>query len=140
MTVAYLTRRVRFAAAHRYHRPDWSEQKNRQVFGACNNPHGHGHNYRLEVTVQAPVDEATGFSMDLMELDRILADEVVAPLDHQHLNFAVPEFADGRLIPTCENIAALLWPRIAGRLPASAKLHRLRLHEDDDLYVDYFGE
>ena len=140
MTVAYLTRRVRFSAAHRYHRPEWSELQNRQVFGACNNPHGHGHNYHLEVTVQGPVNAATGYAIDLGKLDQILHDEVVAPFDHQHLNHTVPEFADGAQIPTCENITALLWPRIAGRLPAGARLHRLRLHEDEDLYVDYFGE
>ncbi|CAN5662622.1 hypothetical protein BH23GEM10_BH23GEM10_01900 [soil metagenome] len=139
MIDAFLTRRVRFAAAHRYHRPEWSDERNRAAFGACANPHGHGHNYRLAVTVQAPIDDETGFSTGLGALDRMLHEVVIEPLDHQHLNHAVPEFADGASIPTCENILVWLWPRIADALDAPARLHRLRLHEDDDLFVDYYG-
>ena len=139
MDIAFLTRSVTFAAAHRYYRPEWDEARNRQVFGACSNPHGHGHNYRLEVTVRAGIDEVTGFSADLAALDRILAEEVVRPLDHQHLNHAVEDFAEGGAIPTCENILRWLWPRIGSRLAARAQLHSLRLHEDDHLYVEYFG-
>jgi 6-pyruvoyltetrahydropterin/6-carboxytetrahydropterin synthase len=139
MGFALLTRIVTFSAAHRYSRREWSEARNRAVFGACANPHGHGHNYRLEVTVQAPIDAETGFSADLARLDGVLRDEVTGPLDHQHLNHAVPEFAAGEVVPTCENIVAWLWPRIAGRLDGGVRLYRLRLHEDDRLYVDYFG-
>ncbi|HEX6135128.1 MAG TPA: 6-carboxytetrahydropterin synthase [Longimicrobiales bacterium] len=139
MHTAYLTRTVRFAAAHRYYRTDWSEARNREVFGACSNPHGHGHNYRLEVTVRAPVSAETGFSADLAALDSILREEVVEPLDHQHLNHAVAEFAAGRLVPTCENILIWLWPRIEARLDGPGELHALRLHEDDTLSVEYFG-
>lgn len=139
MDIAFLTRSVTFAAAHRYFRPDWDETRNREVFGACSNPHGHGHNYRLEVTVVARVDDQTGFSADLSTLDRILHEEVMLPLDHQHLNHAVPDFAEGRTIPTCENILRWLWPRIRARITEPAHLHALRLHEDDSLYVDYFG-
>ena len=133
-----LTRRVRFSAAHRYHRPEWSEERNREVFGPCSNPHGHGHDYLLEATVAGEVDPQTGFSVDLGALDRVLGDEVVAPLDHQHLNHAVPEFAPGGRIPTSENILLLLWDRIAPRL-APARLVRLRLHESPDFFVDYAG-
>jgi 6-pyruvoyltetrahydropterin/6-carboxytetrahydropterin synthase len=139
MSLAYLTRRVTFAAAHRYWRDDWSEERNRSVFGACANPHGHGHNYALEATVAGPVDPETGFSVDLGVLDAALAEAVVAPLDHQHLNHAVPEFGPGGRVPTTENIAAWTWPRIADRLPAGARLHRIRIVEDDTLWVDYFG-
>lgn len=135
----YLTRCVRFAAAHRYYRSDWSEERNRQVFGACSNPHGHGHNYRLEVMVQAPVDPETGFSADLSELDAILREEVMEPLDHQHLNYAVADFAAGT-VPTCENIVLWLWPRVARRILAPARLYRLRLYEDECLFVDCHGE
>jgi 6-pyruvoyltetrahydropterin/6-carboxytetrahydropterin synthase len=138
MRLAFLTRIVTFAAAHRYFRPEWSGEQNRAVFGACANEHGHGHNYRLEVTVQAPVDGLTGFSADLAKLDGLLRSVVLEPLDHRHLNHAVPEFAAGAL-PTCENILALLWPRIAGGLDGEARLYRLRLHEDDRLFVDYYG-
>jgi 6-pyruvoyltetrahydropterin/6-carboxytetrahydropterin synthase len=138
MNRAFLTRTVRFSAAHRYYRSEWSAEQNRAVFGACANEHGHGHNYRLAVTVQAPVDPVTGFSADLTRLDAILQEHVIAPLDHQHLNHAVADFAAGT-VPTCENILIWLWPRLAGALNGSVQLHRLRLHEDDDLYVDYFG-
>lgn len=139
MVTASLTRRVRFSAAHRYARPEWSDERNRAVFGACANPHGHGHNYRLDVTVVAPVDSETGFSADLAALDAVLDEEVVRPLDHRHLNHDVPEFAPGAAVPTCENILIWLWPRIANRLGGDVRLHRLRLHEDDDLYVDFAG-
>jgi len=133
-----LTRRVRFSAAHRYYRPEWSEERNRDAFGPCANPHGHGHDYLLEVTVEGEVDPLTGFSVDLPALDRVLREEVLEPLDHQHLNHAVPEFAPGGRIPTTENILLLLWPRIAARL-APARLVRLRLHENPDFFVDYRG-
>lgn len=139
MADATLTRRVRFSAAHRYARPEWSDERNREVFGACSNPHGHGHNYRLDVAITAPIDALTGYTIDLGLLDAILRDEVVTPLDHQHLNHAVPEFRDGGLIPTCENLVAWIWPRLASRIPAPARLVGLRLHEDDDLFVDYTG-
>jgi 6-pyruvoyltetrahydropterin/6-carboxytetrahydropterin synthase len=138
MPSALLTRRVRFAAAHRYYRDDWTPERNREVFGACSNPHGHGHNYRLEVTIDAEVDATTGFSADLGRLDALLHEAVIEPLDHHHLNHVVPEFAAG-VIPTCENILIWLWPRIADRLVARERLHRLRLYEDEDLFVDYFG-
>ena len=139
MEIACLTRRVRFSAAHRYYRDEWSAERNQAVFGACANPHGHGHNYRLEVTVQAPVDDATGFSADLAALDAILRDEVLTPLDHRHINHAVPEFGAGGMIPTCENLLRWMWPRIARRVAAPALLQRLVLHEDDDLWVEYRG-
>ncbi|HEX2166087.1 MAG TPA: 6-carboxytetrahydropterin synthase, partial [Longimicrobiales bacterium] len=93
MDTAFLTRAVMFAAAHRYYRPDWDDARNREVFGACSNPHGHGHNYRLEVTIRAGIDPVTGFSADLAALDGILHEEVVLPLDHKHLNHAVADFA-----------------------------------------------
>lgn len=140
METARLTRTVRFSAAHRYFRADWSDARNRDVFGACSNPHGHGHNYRLEVTVQAPIAADTGFSADLAELDTILREEVTERLDHRHLNHAVPEFGEGGRIPTCENILRLLWPRIAARISAPARLWRLRLREDEDLWVDLGGD
>jgi 6-pyruvoyltetrahydropterin/6-carboxytetrahydropterin synthase len=130
-----LTRRVRFSAAHRYHRPEWSEERNRATFGPCANPHGHGHNYLLEVTVSAEVDPETGFSADLPALDALLQREVVSVLDHQHVNHAVAEFAPGGKIPTTENILLWIWPRIEGKL-GNARIVRLRLHENEEFYVD----
>ncbi len=140
MASALLTRRVRFSAAHRYHRPEWSEERNRETFGACANPHGHGHDYLLEVAVAGQVDPLTGFSVDLAALDAVLREEVAARMDHRHLNHDVPEFAPGGLVPTCENILLLLRERIAPRLPAGARLVRLRLHEGPDLSVEIAGE
>ena len=139
MGKAYLTRRVSFAAAHRYYRDDWPEERNAAVFGACANPHGHGHGYILEATVAGEVDPETGFSVDLALLDRVLREEVVTPLDHRHINHDVPEFGAGGLVPTTENLAAWAWERIAARLPGPARLHRVRVREDDSLFVDYFG-
>lgn len=139
MSLAYLTRRITFAAAHRYWRDGWSEDRNRAVFGACSNPHGHGHNYALEATVEGSIDEETGFCVDLGALDRALHDAIVVPLDHQHINHAIAEFGPGERIPTTENLAAWAWPRIAERLPEGVRLHRVRLREDEGLYVDFFG-
>jgi 6-pyruvoyltetrahydropterin/6-carboxytetrahydropterin synthase len=135
-----LTRVLRFSAAHRYWRPDWSEEKNRAVFGPCANPHGHGHDYRLEVTVAGEVDAETGFSAELGALDAVLREEVFAALDHQHLNHAVPEFAEGGRIPTSENVLLWIWRRVAGRELGGARLVRMRLYESDGLWVEYGGE
>lgn len=139
MAIAYLTRKIRFSAAHRYHRPEWAEERNREVFGACSNPHGHGHNYLLEVTVEGEVDPLTGFAVDLGRLDELLEREVRVPLDHRHLNHDIPEFAEGRRIPTSENLLGWLWPRLENGLAEGARLRRLRLHEDETFHVDYFG-
>ena len=136
---ALLTREVRFSAAHRYFRPEWTEARNRETFGACANPHGHGHLYRLEVTVAGAVAEETGFAVDLATLDGILQREVVGLLDHQFINHVVPEFAPGGRIPTTENLLIWIWPRVEQALPAGARLHRMLLREDDGLYAEYFG-
>ena len=139
MPIAQLTRKIRFSAAHRYERPEWDDARNRAVFGACANPHGHGHNYLLEATFEGEVDDLTGFAVDLGAVDALLEREVRDPLDHQHLNHAVEAFAAGRLVPTSENLLVWLWPRLADGVPAGARLVRLRLHEDDTFYVDYVG-
>lgn len=133
----YLTRKCEFSASHFYHNPQWSEAENLRVFGKCANLNGHGHNYTLEVTVQGEVDPVTGFVVDLKELKDILNREVVDAMDHRHLNKEVPEFATK--IPTSENIAIAIWQRLEKKLNV-AKLHRVRLYELPDLFVDYYGE
>ena len=133
----YLTRKCEFSASHFYHNPQWSEEQNRRAFGKCANLNGHGHNYTLEVTVKGEVDPVTGFVVDLKELKDILNREVVDAMDHRHLNKEVPEFATR--IPTSENIAVAIWQRLDQRLNV-AKLHRVRLYELPDLFVDYYGE
>jgi 6-pyruvoyltetrahydropterin/6-carboxytetrahydropterin synthase len=139
MSVAYLTRRATFSAAHRYWREEWAAERNREVFGSCANPYGHGHTYVLEATVEGEVDRESGFSVDLARLDRALAVAVIEPLDHQHINHAVAEFGPGGLVPTTENLLVWAWPRVVAALPAGARLHRLRLREDESLYADYYG-
>ena len=133
----YLTRKCEFSASHFYHNPQWSDEENRRAFGKCANLNGHGHNYTLEVTVKGEVDPVTGFVVDLKELKDILNREVVDAMDHRHLNKEVPEFATK--IPTSENIAIAIWQRLERKLNV-AKLHRVRLYELPDRFVDYYGE
>ena len=136
----HLTRSVRFSASHRYFRPEWSEERNREVFGSCNNAPGHGHNYECSVTVTGPLSEDTAMVLDLELFDRILHEEIVRRLDHQHINDAEPEFAYGNTVPTAEALAVFLWRRIASRLPGGVRLHRVRVQENPHLYAEYFGQ
>ena len=133
----YLTRKCEFSASHYYHNPLWTEDENSRVFGKCANLNGHGHNYTLEVTVKGEVDPTTGFVVDLKQLKDVLNREVVDAMDHRHLNKEVPEFATK--IPTTENIAIAIWQRLNEKLQV-AKLHRVRLYEMPDLFVDFYGE
>ncbi len=139
MTTGYLTRAVHFSASHRYHRPDWSEEENRRRFGDCALPEGHGHNYRCEVTIAAPIDPETGMVMDLGQLDDILAEEVVARFHLRHINTSVEHFRPGAAVPTTENLAAFILERVSARLPAGVAVHRVRVQEDRDLWSDVFG-
>lgn len=130
---------VAFSASHRYWRPDWSAERNVEVFGACANEHGHGHNYRCHVTVEGPVDEETGMLMDLAALDALLDEEVHARFDHQHINHAVPEFAYGKRIPTAEALAVYVWEQLVPRLPRGVTLATVRIEEAPDLHAEYHG-
>jgi 6-pyruvoyltetrahydropterin/6-carboxytetrahydropterin synthase len=130
-----LTRTVGFHAVHRYYRPEWTEERNREVFGSLADPPGHGHDYRCGVTVGCVIDRM-GVIVDLGVLDGILHDEVLTPLAGKHLNLDLPTFAYGQTLPTCEAIAAYLFPRIAARLPAGVVLERVRIEEDPTLYAD----
>ncbi|MFQ6045127.1 MAG: 6-pyruvoyl tetrahydropterin synthase family protein [Gemmatimonadales bacterium] len=134
-----LTRVVHFNAAHRYFRPEWSAEKNREVFGACSDEHGHGHQYECHVTVSGDLQEETGMVSNLGELDRVLEEEITQALDHRHLNQDVPEFAFGQQIPTTEALAVYIWRRVAPRLQPGAKLERVRVYEDPLLYAEYDG-
>ena len=136
MSHHHLTVRVAFSAAHRLFNPDWDEARNREVYAECAHPGGHGHNYVLEVTVAGTVDPATGMVINLKGLKRRVQDHVVAVVDHRDLNHDVPELEGA--IPTSENLVALAWRLLAGRIPG-ATLHRLRLHETDRSFVTYYG-
>jgi 6-pyruvoyltetrahydropterin/6-carboxytetrahydropterin synthase len=135
--VATLTRRVTFAAAHRYRRPDWDDARNEAVFGLCARPHYHGHTYVCDVTVAGPIDADTGMIINLQGLDQILAAEVRDRFDHRNINLDVPEFADGRLIPTGENLARYIFERIDRALTGSARVVDVRVAEDDRLWSSW---
>jgi 6-pyruvoyltetrahydropterin/6-carboxytetrahydropterin synthase len=135
MSQASLTRTVGFHAVHRFYRPEWTEARNQEVFGSLADPPGHGHDYQCAVTVGGPVGDM-GMILDLALLDRILNEEVLTPLAGKHLNLDVSAFAYGRTLPTCEAIAAYLFPRIAARLPAGVALERVRIAEDPSLYAE----
>jgi 6-pyruvoyltetrahydropterin/6-carboxytetrahydropterin synthase len=136
MTTVRLTRVVTFSAAHRYYRPEWSVARNREVFGACANEHGHGHNYECHVTIVGSLDGQTGMVMNLRDLDRLLREEISDRLDHRFLNHAVPEFAPGQQIPTSEEVAVYVWRRLEPRMPAGVTLVRVRIQEDQFLYAE----
>ncbi len=140
--MVYLARRHRFAAAHRLHSDALGEEENHSVYGKCNSPYGHGHNYVLEVTVAGPVDPATGLVMDLRFLDRTVEREVLERFDHTHLNLDVEIFRN--LVPTTENLCIeiynLLRTKVEGSNGArSARLHRVRLEETNSNFFEYEG-
>jgi 6-pyruvoyltetrahydropterin/6-carboxytetrahydropterin synthase len=111
-----VTRRETFTAGHRLFRPEWSDERNAEVFGKCSNPSGHGHNYVLEVSVRGEIDPSTGYVMDLGELSRVVHDAVLGDVDHRNLNTDV-EWLRG-LIPTTEALVDAIWERLDARLPA----------------------
>lgn len=131
-----VTKRLFFNAAHRVHNPRLSEEENARLFGKCNNPNWHGHNYVLDVSVAGPVDPETGYVLDLGHLKRIVERHVIEPADHRNLNVEV-EFMRGR-IPTSENIVVACWSVLAPHV-APARLVRLVLWETPHNYVEYTG-
>jgi 6-pyruvoyltetrahydropterin/6-carboxytetrahydropterin synthase len=132
-----LTRSYEFAAAHRLHSAALSDEENRALFGKCNNPHGHGHNYVLEVTVGGEPDPRTGLLIDLALLDRTVHEQVVDRYDHRHLNLDIEEFRE--LIPTSENVVRVIWERLQEALPAGA-LRRVTVRETERNVFTYEGE
>lgn len=134
---ASLTRRVTFSAAHRYRRPEWDEARNRDVFGACANPNYHGHTYVCDVTVAGPVHADTGMIVDLGALDRVLHEQVTVRFDHRNINLDVPEFADGQLIPTGENLARFIFDRVQGALGDTVRVSSVTVAEDATLWSRY---
>jgi 6-pyruvoyltetrahydropterin/6-carboxytetrahydropterin synthase len=139
MARAFLTRKVSFAAAHRYRRPDWSDAKNMEVFGLCARESYHGHSYVCEVTISGQIDPLTGFVIDLGELDKILDTEVKDRFDHRNINLDVPEFADGQLIPSGENIARFIFNRVGAELPQDITMESVKIAEDRTLSATYTG-
>ena len=134
-----ITRKVEFSSSHICRRADLSEEENRRIYGLSANPHGHGHNYVLEVSLEGEPDPVTGMVLDLKELKDILNRYVVDVYDHRFLNYEVPPF--DKVVPTTENIARDIWQRLEPKLcTESRRLHSVRVYETGDLFVDYFGE
>lgn len=132
----YVTKRIEFSASHRLFNPEFTDEENNIIYDKCNNYHGHGHNYILEVTISGDPDPNTGYLIDLKKLKKILMEELISKVDHKHLNYDVP-FMQG-IIPTVENIILSFWNILADKIP-TGKLYRLKLWETENSYAEYFG-
>ncbi len=130
-----LTRCYRFSASHRLHSPRFTEEQNRDLYGKCSNPYGHGHNYTVEVTVGGPIDPETGMIANLGELDPFVEREVIEPFDQKYLNEEIPEFQD--VVPTTENLCREIYRRLKS-FPA-ARLERVRVEETSNNSFEYGG-
>jgi 6-pyruvoyltetrahydropterin/6-carboxytetrahydropterin synthase len=129
-------RKTHFNAAHRLHNPNWTEEKNNEIFGLCNNPHFHGHNYDVEVKVTGEIDPETGYVIDTKILKTILREEIENRFDHKNLNLDTVEFKN--LNPTAENIVVVIWGLLRNKLPENLDL-QVRLYETERNYVEYNG-
>lgn len=132
-----VSRKAHFNAAHRLHRPDWSDEQNQRVFGKCNNPNFHGHNYELIVNVTGEVDPETGFVMDLKTLSDLIKAEIEEAFDHKNLNLDVIEFKN--LIPTAEYIAVVIWQKLRPFIEKDKDLEVV-LYETSRNFVTFKGE
>ena len=133
-----LTRTLDFAAAHRLHAPALSDAENTALFGKCDNPNGHGHNYVVEVTVAGEPDPVTGMIVDLTALDELLDRQIMTRFDHKHLNLDLPDFRD--INPTTENLTRVIWGHLEGQIPAPAHLWRVVVRETERNAFEYYGE
>lgn len=133
----YVTRKVEFCASHRLNNPELSDSENRRIFGICNNPNGHGHNYVLEVTVAGEIDPKTGMVINLTHLKALVDKEIVKKVDHKNLNHDAP-FLKG-VIPTAENLAIRFWEVLAPKIKPGG-LHEVKLYESEKNFVVYRGE
>ena len=131
-----VSRKAHFNAAHRLYRKDWDFDKNDAVFGKCNNPNFHGHNYELIVSVTGEIDKETGFVMDMKVLKDLIKEHVEDVLDHKNLNMEVPEFKD--LNPTAENIAVVIWNKLRPRIEKESELEVV-LYETPRNFVTFKG-
>lgn len=131
-----VSRKAHFNAAHRLYRKDWSEEQNDAVFGLCNNPNFHGHNYEVIVSVTGEINPETGYVIDMKELKDIIYNEVEIPFDHKNLNLDVEEFKD--LNPTAENIVVVIWNKIRAKIDSNLDLEVV-LYETPRNFVSYKG-
>ena len=134
----YLTRRERFNAAHRLYREDWSDEKNLEVYGQCSNPNWHGHNYNLFVTGKGEIKPELGYVTDMKNLSRLICKSVIDKMDHKNINLEV-EFMQGKVAST-ENMAMAIWNELEARVKdLGVELHRIRLEETENNFVEYCG-
>ena len=132
-----ISRKAHFNAAHRLYRPDWSFEKNDSIFGKCNNPNFHGHNYELIVSVFGEIDQETGFVIDVKILKDLIKSEIENAFDHKNLNVEVPEFKE--LNPTAENIAVVIWNKLRPHISTEKDLE-VTLYETPRNFVSYTGD
>ena len=133
----YITRKLEFCASHRLYNPEYSDEKNARVFGLCNNPNGHGHNYVMEVTVRGEVHPETGMVLDLKALKKLVNEEIILKVDHKNLNVDVPFLSD--VIPTAENLAIRFWEALETKLEGG-ELYEIKLYESERNFVIYRGK
>jgi len=134
----YITRKERFNAAHKLHKQEWSDEKNREVFGKCSNPNWHGHNYDLYVTVKGNINPVTGFVIDLKFLSALIKEKVVEKIDHKNINLDV-DFMEGKMAST-EILAQAIWEQLVDAIvEEGCALHCIKLYETENNYVEYFG-
>lgn len=134
----YLTRRERFNAAHRLFRPDWSDEKNSEVFGKCANPNWHGHNYTLFVTIKGEIKPELGYVVDLKTLSNVIREKIIDRLDHKNLNLEVDFLKDK--VASTENIAISIWEELEPETrKLDVELHSIKLEETENNFVEYFG-
>lgn len=131
-----VSRKAHFNAAHRLYNPSWSFEKNDEVFGKCNNPNFHGHNYELIVSVKGTIDPETGYVIDMKELKDLIKEQVEEPFDHKNLNLDTEEFKE--LNPTAENIAVVIWNKLRPHLKSSLDL-KVQLYETERNFVEFEG-
>jgi len=133
-----VTTELEFSAAHRLFNPEWTEERNQEVFGGCANPNWHGHNYELQVTVEGQVNPATGFVIDFRDLKSLVDSRVIEDLDHRNLDLDVPWLIG--IISSAENLVVAIWARLVDGLPEGVELSKLILWETPRSFVEYTGE
>ncbi|KAK7123231.1 hypothetical protein R3I94_020127 [Phoxinus phoxinus] len=135
--IGFITRVQSFCASHRLHSKSLSDEENKRIFGKCNNPNGHGHNYKVEVTVRGKIDGNTGMVMNLTDLKEHIEEVIMKPLDHKNLDRDVPYFAD--VVSTTENLSVFIWDGMAKLLPPGL-LYEIKVYETEKNIVVYRGE
>lgn len=133
----YITKKTHFNAAHKLYNPQWSQEKNEEVFGRCANANWHGHNFNLFVTIKGTVNQDTGFVMDLRQLKDLIEKNILLKVDHKNLNVDVPFFKD--IMPSIENMVLIFWDILEKLLPENCQMHCIKLYETENNFVEYYG-